>query len=113
MNFDIREVGGVRILDLRGEITIESGDEALRSALNRLLEGGHAKIILNLKDVTFIDSAGIGEMIAGAAAVKEKGGGIKIANPSPRAEIVLRRFPQNFQLFENESDALNAFASRD
>ena len=60
----LREVGSVSVLDLSGKITIGEGDSLLREQVHNLLEAGHSKIVLNLEAVSYMDSAGIGELVA-------------------------------------------------
>jgi len=74
-----REVGGFIILDLEGEINIYNG-RTLRNALNELLEQGEAKVIINLKDVKYLDSSGIGILLSGLTRFKKEQGKFLLCN---------------------------------
>ena len=73
MKIDERTVGDVVILDLHGKILIGEGDDALREAVNRLADGGKTKILLNLADVPYVDSAGLGEIVRCYTTVSQQG----------------------------------------
>ena len=76
-----RQVGDVTILDLHGKILIGEGDDALRDAVTRLVDGGKTKILLNLADVPYVDSAGLGEIVRCYTTVSRKGGRLKLREP--------------------------------
>ena len=73
-----RQVQDVTILDLHGKILIGEGDEALRDAVNKAVEGGKTKLLLNLADVPYVDSAGLGEIVRCYTTVSRKGGKLKL-----------------------------------
>ncbi len=74
MKANVREVQGVSIVDLKGKITIGSGDVQLREVINGLVEKGKKNILINMKEVTTIDSSGIGELVGCYTSVTNKGG---------------------------------------
>ena len=75
-----RQVGDVVILDLHGKILIGEGDDALREAVTKLADAGKTKILLNLADVPYVDSAGLGEIVRTYTTVSRKGGKLKLLN---------------------------------
>lgn len=102
-------IGGGRLgtfLDARGQPLDDVGSE-----IRRLLDGGHAKVLLDLAAVRFIDSAGLGELIALKKRALEIGGDLKILRPSARALELLQmvRLTDIFDVLTDESDAANAF----
>src|SRR5258705_12743296 len=75
-----RQVGDVVILDLHGKILIGEGDDALRDAVTKLVDGGKTKILLNLADVPYVDSAGLGEIVRCFTTGRRKGGNVQLLN---------------------------------
>ena len=84
MKTNVREVQGVAILDLKGKITIGAGDVQLRETVNSIAESGKKSILINMHDVTTIDSSGIGELVGCYTSVTNKGGKLKLLH-LPRA----------------------------
>ena len=78
MKTTVRTVGQVSVVDLSGKITIGEGDVVLRDKVLELLDGGHSKILLSLEKVSYMDSAGIGELVACFKKAREKGGTVKL-----------------------------------
>src|SRR3970040_243163 len=78
MKIDERSVGGVTILDLKGKMLIGEGDELLREKINSLVENGKSKIVLNLAEVPYVDSAGLGEIVRCYTTARRKHGKIKM-----------------------------------
>ena len=74
MQIEERAVGDVVVLDLKGRLTLGEGDELLKDKVNSLLNQGHKKIVLNLADVPYIDSAGLGEIVRTFTTVSRQGG---------------------------------------
>ncbi len=74
MKFQTRQVDGITILDLSGRITLGDGSVTLRDAIRDLLAKGSKQILLNLGDISYIDSSGIGELVSGFTSVKNAGG---------------------------------------
>ena len=111
MKIGIREVGGVTILDPKGKITIGSGDVALRDSVMGALENGATKILINLKDVSTIDSSGIGELVAAFTTVTNQGGQLKLSSLSPKVTDILQitQLATVFQVEETEELALATF----
>ncbi len=107
----MREVGTVSVLDLSGKITIGEGDALLREQVHHLLEGGRSKILLNLEGVSYMDSAGIGELVACYKRAREKGGTVKLLRPSGKVQdlLVLTKLEEVFENFADEKAALASF----
>ena len=106
-----REREGVVILDLEGRIT--AGEEAglLRETLRRLAETGRRGVILNLAEVDYIDSTGLGALVMGYTTVRKAGGTLKLLNLSRRniELIVFTKLETVFEIFDDELDAVNSF----
>ena len=81
MNVSSREVNGVTVVDMSGRITLGEGGVVLRDTIHDLLDKGNKKILLNLGNVTYIDSSGIGELITAFTAVRKQGGRSQAAQP--------------------------------
>jgi anti-sigma B factor antagonist len=106
-----RHHGKVTVLDLSGKITIGEGDLRLREAVNVLLEEGRKSILLNLHGVSYMDSAGIGELVACFKRARDKGAFLKLLNPSGKVQdlLVLTRLQEIFEIFRDEREALTSF----
>jgi anti-sigma B factor antagonist len=111
MKFSKREANGVIILEPKGKITIGAGDVALRGALEEIIQNDASKILLDLKGVKKMDSSGLGELIAAHNAVTEAGGSIKLVNLPSKLHGVLgiTQIVSVFDVFDDESEALNSF----
>ena len=113
MKTNIRESGKVSIIELKGKITIGSGDIQLRDTITQLLEAGKSLLLINLKDVTSIDSSGIGELVGCYTTVTNKGGKLKLLYLPPKIQDVLTvtQLITVFDVFENEAEAVASFAA--
>lgn len=111
MKTRVRDVSGVRVLDLEGKITIGSGDVELRQHIEDAVAAGHNNILLNLKGVTHIDSSGIGEMVGCFTTVARKGGKMKLLHLTPKINDILQvtQLITVFDIFDNETEALGSF----
>jgi anti-sigma B factor antagonist len=111
MKTKVRDVGGVRVLDLEGKITIGSGDVELRKSVEDAVAAGHNNILLNLQGVTHIDSSGIGEMVGVYTTMTRKGGKMKLVNLTPKINDILQvtQLITVFDVFDSESEALGSF----
>jgi anti-sigma B factor antagonist len=107
----IRHEGNVAIIDLAGRITLNEGAGSIRTAVNAVMEGGHQNILLNMSDVSYIDSAGLGEMSSAYIAVSRLGGRLKLVNPQPKVHGMLQvtRLYTIFVSFADERAALDSF----
>jgi len=111
MQIEERVVDGVTILDLKGKITLGEGDEALKDKINSLLMQEKKKILLNLADVPYIDSAGLGEIVRTYTTVSRQGGQLKLVNLTKRITdlLMITKLLTVFETFESEPDALKSY----
>ena len=113
MQIDERAVGDVVVLDLKGKITLGKGDELLKDKVNSLVNQGHKKILLNLAEVPYIDSAGLGEIVRTYTTVSRQGGSLKLLNLTKRITDLLSitKLLTVFETFESENDAIRSFSA--
>jgi len=111
LKMNVRRVGHVAVIDLTGEITSGEGNRMLREAVSKLLESDQVHILLNLRRVSYMDSSGIGEMVACYKAAKDKNGTVKLLNPSEKVHGLLQitGFDEVFKAFRDEKEALGSF----
>jgi anti-sigma B factor antagonist len=109
---DVRQSGSVTIVDLSGRITLGEGSGMLRATIKDLVTAGTKNILLNLKDVSYIDSAGLGEMVGSYATVTNQGGQIKLLNVQSKVHDLLQitKLYTVFAAYSNEAEAVNSFA---
>jgi anti-sigma B factor antagonist len=113
MQIEERTVGAVTILDMKGKMTLGDGDEMLRNKVAALIVAGSKKIILNLGDVPYIDSAGLGEIVRTYTTVSRQGGSLKLLNLTKRITDLLSitKLLTVFDTFEAESEAVKSFGA--
>jgi anti-sigma B factor antagonist len=106
-----RVVETVAVVDVSGQITLGDGSALLRKTIRELLEEGHKHILLNLGDVNYIDSAGIGELVSGFTTVRNRGGELKLLNLSRRVRDVLQltKLYTVFDVHTEEAAAVRSF----
>ncbi len=106
-----RQAGDVTILDLVGKVTIGEGSVALRSTIRRVLGEGKTKLILNLGQVGYIDSSGIGELVSSFTAVNKEGGTLKLLNLTEKIQdlLAITKLLTVFDVYEDEASALASF----
>jgi anti-sigma B factor antagonist len=106
-----RELGGIAIVDLSGRISLGDGSALLRKTVRDLLDEGRTKIILNLGDVNYIDSSGIGELVSGFTAVRNRGGELKLLNLTKKVNDLLQltKLFTVFEVHNDESGAVRSF----
>lgn len=111
LNITKRQLEGVVILDLSGKIALGETNRSFHESLRELVKEGKRNILLNMQNVTVIDSSGLGELVAGYATVENNGGKLKLANLSPRITEVMTitKLVTVFDVFDAESDALASF----
>ena len=109
----LRHNGEVAILDLSGRITLGEEAESLRQTLIDIFEQGHRRIVLNLEKVTHIDSAGLGDLVAGYAAIAPQGGVIRLAAAQKKFAEVMRQtgLDSLFEICPNEDSAVSTFTA--
>ena len=111
MKATVRKLGRVAVVDISGKITIGEGDVLLRQKVQELLDAGENRILLNLEKVKYMDSAGIGELVACYKRAKEKEGTVKLLNPSGKVYDLLQltKLEEVFDTFRDEGEALGSF----
>jgi anti-sigma B factor antagonist len=111
MKVNVRQREGVTILDLQGKITIGVGDVALREAIHEALDAGATKILVNMADVSTIDSSGVGELVSAYTTATNRGGRLKLINlPSKVADILqITQLITVFEVFDDEDEAVASF----
>ncbi|PYR36765.1 MAG: anti-sigma factor antagonist [Acidobacteria bacterium] len=113
MQIEERAVGDVVVLDLKGRVTLGEGDELLKDKVNSLLNQGRKKIVLNLAEVPYIDSAGLGEIVRTYTTVSRQGGSLKLLNLTKRIADLLSitKLLTVFESFDAEADAVRSFSA--
>jgi anti-sigma B factor antagonist len=111
LNIKERQAGDVTIMDLDGEVRIGDSATALRGAIRNLVAGGSHKLLLNLAGVRYIDSSGIGELIANYTTVGRSGGQLKLLNLTEKVQdlLVITKLLTVFDVYDDESEALSSF----
>lgn len=107
-----RQVGDVTVVDVSGRITLGEGSSALRDVLRDLTAKGNKKILLNLSEVSYIDSSGIGELVSGFTSVSNQGGTLKLLGLTKRVKDLLQitKLYTVFDVHEEEAHAIRSFA---
>jgi anti-sigma B factor antagonist len=105
------QVGDVTILQLSGRLELEEGDLDFRDHVDRLVAGGRLQILLDLKAVTRIDSAGIGMLVSKYLSTQKRGGTIKLLHLTRRSDHLMdiTRLATVFEIFDDEADAVRSF----
>ena len=111
MKTSTRQVDGITILDCSGRITLGEGSVILRDAVRELLSKGNKKILLNLGDVSYIDSSGIGELDSAYTTVRNHGGELKLLNLQKKVHDLLQitKLYTVFDVREDEATAIKSF----
>jgi anti-sigma B factor antagonist len=106
-----RQAGDVTILDMTGDVRIGEGAVALRDSIRGLADQGKKKVLLNLAGVKYMDSTGVGELIANFTTVKRQGGQLKLLNLTDRIQnlLVITKLLTVFDSYDNEAEALKSF----
>ena len=111
LTIDERTEGEITVLTLRGEITVDDGDIAFGRYVDGLILAGRVKIVVNLAEVTYIDSAGVGMMVAELKMVKQAGGVMKLSNLTARSYhlLAMMKLKMVFDIFDDEAAAVASF----
>jgi anti-sigma B factor antagonist len=106
-----RRVNNVLILDITGKLRLGEGSAEFHTAIRRLAESGEKNILVNLANVTYIDSGGLGELVAGYTALKRNDGDLKLLNLTSRVHelMVMTKLLTVFDAYEDESAAVKSF----
>ena len=112
MQIHEREMNDVTVLDIHGKLTLGEGDELLRDKINSLIHQGRKKLLLNLAEVPYIDSAGLGEIVRTYTTVSRKGGKLKLLNLTKKIQDLLSitKLLTVFETYESEDEAVRSFA---
>lgn len=111
MKVTSRQINGVTIVDLSGRITLGEGSVVLRDTVRELVGKGQKKILLNLAEVNYIDSSGIGELVSAFTTVRREGGDLKLLNLTKKVHDLLQitKLYTVFDIKDNEANAVAAF----
>ena len=106
-----RQAGDVTILDLSGSVRMGEGSVQLRDSIRHLVDQGKKKVLLNLAGVKYIDSSGIGELIANYTTISRQGGQLKLLNLTDKIQnlLVITKLLTVFDSYDNEAEALKSF----
>jgi anti-sigma B factor antagonist len=113
MHIEVRQANEVMILDLKGRLTAGLGDQILRDAIDELLAEGRRRILLNLSEVSFLDSAGVGELVAGLKTSRRFQAELKLLNVGERvySTLDMARLLPTFEIYNDEAEAVRSYAS--
>ena len=113
MQIEERAVGDITVLDLKGKMTLGEGDETLKEKVNSLVLQGRRKVILNLADVPYVDSAGLGELVRTYTTISRQDGQLKLLSLTKRITDLLSitKLLTVFDVYDNEADAVRSFSS--
>lgn len=111
LSIDQRRVGDVIILDLAGKVTIGTTNRQLQDALRRLVAEGERSVVLDLSQVTYVDSTGLGEIVAGYSTLRRGGGRLALVNVSDRVMdlMTVTKLYTVFDIYTSEAEAVESF----
>ncbi|ADV83355.1 STAS domain-containing protein [Terriglobus saanensis] len=111
MKVNTRQVDGITVLDLSGRITLGEGSVTLRDAIRDLINKGQKSILLNLGDVSYLDSSGLGELVTAYTSVKNSGGELKLLNLTKKVQDLLQitKLYTVFDVKDDEASAISSF----
>ena len=111
MQIEERRVGNVIILDAKGKLTLGDGDVLLKDKIHSLVQQGHKNIVLNLGDVPYVDSAGIGEIVGTYTTLSRAGGTLRLLNLTKRIHdlLAITKLLTVFETFTSEDEAVRSF----
>jgi len=107
-----RQIGDVTVVDASGRITLGEGSSTFRDKIKELVGGGGKKILLNMGDITYIDSSGIGELVSSFTSVQNSGGTLKLLNLTKRVHDLLQitKLYTVFEVHDDEAAAVRSFS---
>jgi anti-sigma B factor antagonist len=114
MQLEQRVVGQVAVVKVIGDITLnKGGDVLLKDKVQSLIQQGYTSMLLDLSGVSYVDSAGLGELVQAYATTKNRGGALKLLNVTKRLRdlLVVTKLLTVFDTFENEAEALGSFGA--
>ena len=106
-----RQIGAVTILDLSGKLTIDQDAQRLKDKINSLIHQQHTKVVLNLGEVSYIDSGGLGQLVSSYGSLAKTNGGLKLLHVNKRNHDLLSitRLVTLFDTFDSEDEAVKSF----
>ncbi|HVS00205.1 MAG TPA: STAS domain-containing protein [Thermoanaerobaculia bacterium] len=112
MRANVRQRDGVTILDLKGKITLGGGDLDLRNAVQDAINGGATKVLVNMRDVSTIDSSGVGELVSAYTTATNRGARVKLTSlPAKITDVLtITQLITVFDVYDNEDEAVRSFA---
>ena len=112
VKLNTRQVGDVTVIDASGRITLGEGASTFRESLRELLRKGNRKMLVNLGDISYIDSSGIGELVSGFTSVTNQGGQLKLLHLTKRVQDLLQitKLYTVFEVFDDEAEAVRSFS---
>ena len=113
MQLEQRIVDNVAIIKINGDITLnKGGDVLLKDKVQSLLHQNYTKLIIDLSDVSYVDSAGLGELVQTYVTAKNRGVRLKLLNPTKRIKdlLIVTKLLTVFETFESEQDAIKSFS---
>tara|TARA_B100000470_G_scaffold163587_1_gene128441 strand:- start:89 stop:430 length:342 start_codon:yes stop_codon:yes gene_type:complete len=113
MEIQERVLENVVVVDLNGKLTIGEGDALLREKIDSLIQQGHTNLLLNLGEVPYVDSAGLGEIVRTFTTVKHQGGTLKLVNLTKRIKdlLTITKLLTVFDTYDSEAEAVGSFKS--
>ena len=114
MTISERTIGDVVVVDVSGKITLgDGGDAMLKDKLRSLVQQGKKKILLNLADVAYVDSAGLGAIVQSYTTVTNQGGGLKLVNTTKRIQdlLAITKLLTVFDTFDSEAEAVTSYST--
>jgi anti-sigma B factor antagonist len=114
MNISERAIGDVVVVDVSGKVTLgDGGDTILKDKLRSLVQQGKRKLLLNLADVAYVDSAGLGAIVQSYTTVTNQGGALKLVNMTKRIHdlLAITKLLTVFDTFDNEAEAVTSFSA--
>ncbi len=113
LNIVEKEVNGVTVLDLTGRVVLGEESNQLRTKLKDILSHGKTRLVLDLAEVTYIDSAGLGTLVAGFTSARNQGANLKLANLTKRfrEQLNITKLVTVFDVFDSVQDAVKSFES--
>lgn len=113
MEIQERVLENVVVVDLNGKLTIGEGDALLREKIDSLIQQGHTNLLLNLGEVPYVDSAGLGEIVRTFTTVKHQGGTLKLINLTKRIKdlLTITKLLTVFDTYDSEAEAVGSFKS--
>ena len=113
MTVSERSVGNVTILDVSGNVTLNDGAEQVRDKVRSVLQQGQKFLLVNLSKVSYMDSAGLGELVQAYSTVAKQGGKLKLVSPTKRLQdlLVITKLATVFDSYDTEAEALESYGA--